>query len=216
MYDKDPAPDNAADTLPHSRTIATMMIDDAAVESSSVALQQLRSAVVELATALTATLRHERSSAAASLQRAKALLLADHRPSPQTLEKNTGRGLAPWQIRRVLAHIEANLSTPMKNKDLATIARLSSYHFNVAFRNSVGEPPHAYIIRRRIERAQGLMLSTNRALSDIAVECGLADQAHFTRLFGRIVGESPAAWRRARINPVAENMLPWTPRASFP
>jgi transcriptional regulator GlxA family with amidase domain len=201
MYDKDPAPTNAADTLPHARTIATMMIDDEAVESSSVALHQLRSAVVELSTALTETLRDERSSAAACLQRAKALLLADHGSSPQPEEKNVRRGLAPWQVRRVLAHIEANLSAPIKNKDLAAIARLSTYHFNVAFRNSVGDPPHAYIIRRRIERAQGLMLSTNRALSDIAAECGLADQAHFTRLFGKIVGESPAAWRRARMNP---------------
>lgn len=201
MYDKDPAPTNAADTLPHARTIATMMIDDEAVESSSVALHQLRSAVVELSTALTETLRDERSSAAACLQRAKALLLADHGSSPQPEEKNVRRGLAPWQVGRVLAHIEANLSAPIKNKDLAAIARLSTYHFNVAFRNSVGDPPHAYIIRRRIERAQGLMLSTNRALSDIAAECGLADQAHFTRLFGKIVGESPAAWRRARMNP---------------
>ena len=201
MYNKDPAPTNA-DALSHPRTIATMMIDDEAVESSSVALDQLRSAVVELSTALTETLRDERSSAAACLQRAKALLLADCGSSPQPAEKNGRRGLAPWQVGRVLAHIEANLSAPIKNQDLAAIARLSIYHFNVAFRNSVGDPPHAYIIRRRIERAQGLMLSTNRALSDIAAECGLADQAHFTRLFGKIVGESPAAWRRARINPL--------------
>jgi AraC-like DNA-binding protein len=101
----------------------------------------------------------------------------------------------------VLAHIEANLDTRIRNKDLAAVARLSEYHFNVAFRISVGEPPHGYIIQRRVERAQGLMLSTQKPLSEIAVECGLADQAHFTRLFRRIVGESPAAWRRARINP---------------
>jgi transcriptional regulator GlxA family with amidase domain len=100
----------------------------------------------------------------------------------------------------VLAHIEANLSTPMRNKDLAAIARLSQFHFNVAFRNSIGEAPHGYIIRRRVERAQGLMLSTEKPLSEVAAECGMADQAHFTRLFRRIVGESPAAWRRARVN----------------
>jgi AraC family transcriptional regulator len=203
MYDKDPAPANAADTLPHSRTAATMMIDDDAADSTSVALHQLRSAVVELSIALNETLHDERSSAVACLQRAKALLRGDHGSSPQPSEKTARRGLAPWQIGRVLAHIEANLSAPLQNKDLAAIARLSTYHFNVSFRNSVGDPPHAYIIRRRIERAQGLMLSTNRSLSDIAIECGLADQAHFTRLFGKIVGETPAAWRRARVNPVA-------------
>jgi AraC family transcriptional regulator len=201
MYDKDLASTHSPDTPPHTRPIAISMIDDDAVESTSVALQQLRSAVVELSTALNETLRDERSSAAACLQRAKALLRGDHGSSAQSAEKNARRGLAPWQVRRVLAHIEANLSASIKNKDLAAIARLSTYHFNVAFRNSVGHPPHGYIIRRRIERAQGLMLSTDRALSDIAAECGLADQAHFTRLFGKIVGESPGAWRRARANP---------------
>src|SRR5262249_7653630 len=100
-----------------------------------------------------------------------------------------------------LAHVEANLGTPIRNEELATIARLSTFHFNVAFRKSVGESPHAYVIRRRVERAQGLMLSTGRSLSDIAADCGLADQAHLTRLFRRFVGESPAAWRRARVNP---------------
>ena len=66
---------------------------------------------------------------------------------------------------------------------------------------SVGDSPHEYIIRRRMERAQGLMLSTDKALSEIAAECGMADQAHFTRLFRRFVGESPGAWRRARADP---------------
>jgi transcriptional regulator GlxA family with amidase domain len=96
----------------------------------------------------------------------------------------------------VLAHIEANLDAPIRNTDLAALARLSTFHFNVSFRNSVSNSPHGFIIRRRVERAQALMLSTDHSLSDIAAECGLADQAHLTRLFRRIVGETPAAWRR--------------------
>jgi transcriptional regulator GlxA family with amidase domain len=162
--------------------------------------------VVELSTALNESLRDERSSAAACLKRVHAMLHGLEETSPQSSEpvadRNIARsGLAPWQLRRVLAHIEANLSAPIKNKDLAAIARLSMFHFAVAFRKSVGESPHEHIIRRRIERAQGLMLSTEKSLSDIAAECGLADQAHLTRLFRRIVGDSPAAWRRARANP---------------
>jgi AraC family transcriptional regulator len=42
------------------------------------------------------------------------------------------------------------------------------------------------------------MLATTTPLAEIAVSCGLADQAHFTRLFRRFAGESPGAWRRAR------------------
>ena len=167
-----------------------------------ISLERLRSAVAELFSALNETLRDERSKASERLLRAEALLETVEQqatPPPATAPQ----GLAPWQIRRVLRHIDSNLDTAIRNKDIAALARLSESHFNVAFRKSVGQSPHEYIIRRRMERAQGLMLSTEKALSEIAAECGLADQPHFTRLFRRTVGESPAAWRRARANPAA-------------
>jgi transcriptional regulator GlxA family with amidase domain len=53
-------------------------------------------------------------------------------------------------------------------------------------------------MRRRMERAQGLMLTSNASLAHIALECGFADQAHLSRLFLQFTGESPASWRRAR------------------
>ena len=167
---------------------------------------QLRSVVIELFRALSETLSDEGgSSAAECLRRAGAMLQEMEMEvgvqAAPAVSVTTRQGLAPWQVRRVLSYVDANLDKSIKNKDLATLARLSEYHFNVAFRNSVGSPPHEYIIRRRIERAQGLMLSTDAPLCEIAVECGLADQAHFTRLFRRIAGETPAAWRRARANP---------------
>jgi len=165
-----------------------------------VSLQRLRSAVAEIFSALNETLRNERGKASECLQRAEALLETVELPAAPAPTTDP-RGLAPWQIRRVLTHVDSNLDNTIRNRDLAAIARLSECHFNVAFRNSVGQSPHEYIIRRRIERAQGLMLSTAKALSEIAVECGLADQPHFTRLFRRLTGESPAAWRRARANP---------------
>jgi len=56
-------------------------------------------------------------------------------------------------------------------------------------------PPHAYVIRQRIRRAQRLMLQTDDALSQIACLCGLTDQAHLTRLFRRMVGTTPKVWR---------------------
>jgi len=108
-------------------------------------------------------------------------------------------GLAPWQIRRVATYIDANLAGSIRCEDLARVTRLSVSHFMRAFRESFGAPAHAFLMRRRMERAQGLMLTTDIALGQIALECGLADQSHLTRLFRKFVGESPAAWRRARI-----------------
>jgi AraC-like DNA-binding protein len=158
----------------------------------------LRSLMTELCTAIRSALDDERGSAEDSLRRAAEIL--EEIGATETPAKEQARGgLAPWQIRKVTAHVDAHLDRPIRNEDLAAIVRLNPSHFGRAFRNSVGEPPHEYVIRRRVERAQGLMLSTDASLSDIALDCGLADQSHLTRLFRRIVGESPRAWRRARI-----------------
>ncbi len=104
-------------------------------------------------------------------------------------------GLAGWQLRRVIGHIEENLGQSLACCELAAVARLSTGHFCRAFKTSVGEPPHAYVIRQRIRHAQRLMLRTDDALSEIACICGLTDQAHLTRLFRRVVGNTPRAWR---------------------
>jgi AraC-like DNA-binding protein len=109
-------------------------------------------------------------------------------------------GLAPWQVRRLRTHIEENLDGTIYCEDLARLVSLSLSHFMRAFKESFGCAPHTFLIRRRMERAQGLMLTTDEALGQIALMCGLADQSHLTRLFRKWVGESPAAWRRARMN----------------
>jgi AraC-like DNA-binding protein len=106
--------------------------------------------------------------------------------------------LAPWQAHRVVAHIDANLGQNLRLSDLAAIARLSSSYFSRAFKGSFGKAPHAFIIERRIVRAQQEMLSADDPLSQIAIACGFADQAHLSRAFRRLTGRTPHAWRRAR------------------
>lgn len=106
-------------------------------------------------------------------------------------------GLAPWQLKRVKAYIDRALRQTITVEDLARLVRLSAGHFCRAFKTSVGETPHAFIVRTRIRRAQTLMLDTNDTLSQIACACGLTDQAHLTRLFRRVAGTTPMAWRRA-------------------
>jgi AraC family transcriptional regulator len=159
---------------------------------------QLQSAIADISRALNEALRDERTSAVLYLQRAENLLRPAAQPeSPRAVER--GPRLIAWQRRRVLDHIEARLAMPLRNRELASLVGFSEFHFNVAFRNSLGASPHEFVIRRRIERAQQLMLSTGMSLADIACECGLADQAHLSRLFRKVVGETPAAWRRCRI-----------------
>jgi AraC family transcriptional regulator len=110
------------------------------------------------------------------------------------------RGLGEWQMRKVLVHIEVNLSQRLQTQDLADLAGISLSHFFRAFRISQGEAPQAYVAARRIERAKQAMRDSERPLCEIALECGLYDQAHFTRMFRRRVGETPCAWRRGQMN----------------
>jgi AraC family transcriptional regulator len=110
----------------------------------------------------------------------------------------THRHLAPWQSRRVLEFIQAHLGDTIRIEDLARAASVGPTYFSRAFRLDFGEPPYAFVIRRRIELAQEMMLTTDEPLAAIAVACGLADQAHLTRTFQRLVGSSPANWRRSR------------------
>jgi transcriptional regulator GlxA family with amidase domain len=106
-------------------------------------------------------------------------------------------GLAPWQIRKVAAHVEASLDDSIGVDDLAALARLSVSQFSRAFKQSFGQAPHGYVMARRIARAQALMLGAREPLSQIAAAVGLADQAHLSKLFRRFTGETPNAWRRA-------------------
>jgi AraC family transcriptional regulator len=141
----------------------------------------------------------DRTAAAACIRRAYALLEAGReRPDAASPEVIRG-GLAPWQIRRVVAFIDANLEHPLSISDLSPAARLSAHYFSRSFKQSFGVTPHAYLYRRRMERAQQLMLTTDEPLCQIAVACGFADQAHFTRRFRQSTGETPHAWRRTQL-----------------
>lgn len=114
---------------------------------------------------------------------------------PETAEP-VNRHLAPWQTRRAKEFVEANLTETIRIEDLADVTRLSASYFSRAFRSDFGESPYAYVVHRRIERAKEMMLLTDESLAYIARACGLSDQPHLTRLFHRIVGVSPASWRR--------------------
>jgi AraC family transcriptional regulator len=153
-----------------------------------------REDVSKLISAAAATLDSDRASAKACLQRAVELLTVTGEGRP--VRAAIRGGLAPWQKRNVTAYVAANLGSTIRVSDLARLARLSLGHFFRAYRESFGEPPLAHIARLRIRRAQSLMVRSEASLSQIALDCGMHDQSHFTRVFRRIVGTNPGIWRR--------------------
>jgi AraC family transcriptional regulator len=135
------------------------------------------------------------SARSAALQ--LAMLLSAPRSSGGAIARG---GLAPWQLRKIDRYLRENLAHPLRLQAVARQVNLSVSHFNRSFKVSRGVTPHVYIVKLRLELAQSLMLTTEDPLCGIALACGLADQAHLTRLFRRRFGETPAAWRRRRFN----------------
>lgn len=107
-------------------------------------------------------------------------------------------GLAPWQESRAKEAMDANLDKEVNIARLAYECGLSTSQFARAFRQSTGCPPHRWLLEQRIKRAQNLLLTSDRTLTEIARVCGFYDQPHLTRAFGQTVGTSPGLWRRAR------------------
>ena len=146
-------------------------------------------------------LESDRRAAQRYLKEASALLGSEPRDSassvPATSNALQPGGLARWQAKRALEHIEANLESKLDINELANLVGLSKGYFSHAFKRSLGLSPMAYVTTRRVERAKVMMTQTREQLTEIALACGCADQSHLTRLFRRTVGVSPGRWRRS-------------------
>jgi AraC-like DNA-binding protein len=104
-------------------------------------------------------------------------------------------GLTPRALQRIRDYIEEHLAENIELETLAEIAGLSKWHFARAFKQSVGTPPHFYLIQRRLERAQELLAETDLSLGQIALKSGFSDQSHFSRRFRMFVGVTPRSFR---------------------
>src|SRR3954447_19343775 len=86
---------------------------------------------------------------------------------------------------------------PLGVEDLARAAGLSRAHFSREFRRAFGEPPHVYLLTRRLERAAALLRTTDRSVADVCLSVGLQSVGSFTSSFTRTYGVSPTAYRAA-------------------
>jgi AraC family transcriptional regulator len=122
--------------------------------------------------------------------------VAQHYGGVQRLGKLPRGGLAPWQEKRAKELLQSDLSGELSLSRLALECGLSVRHFTRAFRQSMGIPPHRYLLKRRIEHARELLRNPTLSLLEIALACGFSDQSHFTRVFRASMHVSPGAWRR--------------------
>lgn len=106
------------------------------------------------------------------------------------------RGLAPWQVRRVIAHMQECLSREVSLQELADQVGISRYHFCNAFRKATGHAPHEYLTRLRMHAACDLLSRTHLPVVDIAASVGYGTPSAFSTAFRRVMGISPREFRQ--------------------
>jgi AraC family transcriptional regulator len=127
-----------------------------------------------------------------------ARLIRQH--STATFGANRAAAAAPIakaNLNKAIDFVEANLDQSIGLPAIAEAAGLSVSHFARQFRAAVGEAPHQYLLRRRIENAKQRLAKTDASIAEIAFTCGFANQEHLTRILKRTCGFSPAAYRKA-------------------
>ena len=118
-------------------------------------------------------------------------LLASHQVAQPPL-----RGLSKPQLRRVTDYIDTHLDQDLSLHRLAQVAGVSASHLKTLFKRSTGWPVHAYVVRRRVERARALLLRRELPASQIALEAGFSHQSHMLRCMRRLLGEAALPLRQ--------------------
>jgi AraC-like DNA-binding protein len=104
-------------------------------------------------------------------------------------------GLPSYKLRQVIEYIQVHLEQDLNLTQLAELVGLSQYYFVRLFKQSVGVAPYQYVLQCRVERAKQLLQKNNLAIAEVALCCGFADQNHLTRVFRRLTGTTPKAYR---------------------
>jgi AraC-like DNA-binding protein len=129
-----------------------------------------------------------------------------HSTRAGSLVSNKRTPLPQWRLKRAFNYIEANVTRPIYLAEVSNAAGLSRMHFATQFRAATGYSPSNYILRRKVARSQELLVDPQLSIADVAAMMGFSTQAHFTVVFKRLVGKSPARWRQsARERPLESN-----------
>lgn len=115
--------------------------------------------------------------------------------------------LPKWRLRRVEEYVRTHFEHCISLSELAAVAGLSRMHFAAQFRAATGYRPREYLLHQRIERAKLLLSNSETALAEVALIVGFCTQAHFSTVFKRVTGDTPARWRCASRNASASARL---------
>src|SRR5262245_17428738 len=134
--------------------------------------------------------------AAESLANFLAVHLIRHVLAPRQPARRRDGALSRTKLRAVIEYVDEHLDASLTLQHMAAVAHLSAYHFARQFKVATGQPPHQYVIARRVERAQQLLQQDqDLSLAEIATGAGFSDQSHFSHHFKRLIGVTPGRFR---------------------
>jgi AraC-like DNA-binding protein len=113
------------------------------------------------------------------------------------LPRHSVNPLPKWRIKRVQDYVSTHLEKCITLADFARVAGLSPMHFAAQFRAATGYRPHEYLLQQRIESAKDILSATDMGLAEVALALGFHAQAHFSTVFKKLTGETPARWRKS-------------------
>jgi len=131
-----------------------------------------------------------------SVEQAMAVTLVNgHAVRHRPLQFSRG-GLNSARLRRIKELVHAKMDGDLGLEEMAQSVGLSTAHFARMFRKSMGETPHQFVLRQRIERAKAMLRAPDARVLDVALACGFKTQQHFAQVFRDVWGVSPTEYRQ--------------------
>ena len=101
------------------------------------------------------------------------------------------RSLTRTQLQQAIDYIHTSLDRDLSLAELASVVNISPTYFASLFKRAVGTSPHQYVIQQRVKWAKEMLLKTDLAIADIALQAGFSSQSHLTQQFKRLTGMTP-------------------------
>ena len=132
--------------------------------------------------------------AAQSVQHILSLLLYRNQSLP-TLPRKKGRRSS---LELTIEFMQDNFEKPLRLEDLAREAGMSVSHFSELFRGQTGQSPIAYLTGIRIRHACRMLDLNGQSVKSVAIKCGYRDPYYFSRVFKKVMGQSPEKYRAVK------------------
>jgi AraC family transcriptional regulator len=131
-----------------------------------------------------------------SVEQAMAVALVKDRAVRHRPAQFSRGGLNSARLRKIRELVYAKMEEDLSLEEMAQTVGLSTAHFARMFRKSMGETPHQFVLRQRLERARAMLRARDVRVLDVALICGFKTQQHFAQVFRGVWGVSPTEYRQ--------------------